>query len=292
MIDILKKVQNEDIDEEELVGNEIDESIDSDDDIEIDLHERIKDLDLNDADALWNVLTEDERNEFEAVVRGDVGSVLPQWEPWWMYKQEARLVEEVPSSGDDEHLKKCPCLKSVPKFTTITNVKPSPAISFNITNVVASYAFIMRYFNGEIDALETITHILDICQNLSSNTNFNELDTAIESVAQKCLQSELIETDEVSLEVMKHDTFLILKGPSPDNNAYYCKAALSHLLEIFDQAKSQLKTVTKENATKSEGIFSKKFPENMSYLPKLDIINLKFCFISQLAITASVCAEL
>ncbi|KPJ11644.1 Zinc finger HIT domain-containing protein 2 [Papilio machaon] len=117
MIDILKKVQNKDVDEEE---SETEESIDSDDDIEIDLHERIKDLDLNDADALWNALTEDEKNEFEAVVRGDVGSVLPQWKPWWMYNKEAKLVEEVSSSEVDEHLKKCPCLKSVPKFNTLT----------------------------------------------------------------------------------------------------------------------------------------------------------------------------
>lgn len=116
MIDILKRVQN-DVDEEDV---EIEESIDSDDDIPIDLHERIKNLDLNNAEVLWNALTEDEKNEFEAVVRGNVGSVLPQWEPWWMYNKDGKLVEEVESSEMDEHLKKCPCIKSVPKFNTLT----------------------------------------------------------------------------------------------------------------------------------------------------------------------------
>ncbi|CAH2052449.1 unnamed protein product, partial [Iphiclides podalirius] len=201
MLDILKKVQNEDVDGvptdrlEDI--DEDDEYVDSDDDTGIDLHERVKDLNLEDADAIWDVLTEDERNEFEALMQGEVGSILSQWIPWWTFNKETKLVEEVQQTNDiEEHLKKCPCLKIVPKFSSITNVKPATAIKFNISNVLASYAFIMRYFNGEVEPVEAVTHLLDICTNLSTNTNFNDLPTAVESVAQRCLQSELIETDE------------------------------------------------------------------------------------------------
>ncbi|CAG5047589.1 unnamed protein product [Parnassius apollo] len=284
MLDILKKVHTEDL--EDLPTNnslqsidQTEELIDSDDDTEIDLHERIKGLDLEDADAIWNALTEDERNEFEALIKGEISSILPQWQPWWIFSKESKLVEEVKALDVvEEHLKECPCLKPVPKFNSLTNVKPSPTIKFNIANVLASYAFIMRYFNGEIEPIEAVTLLFDICTNLSTNCNFDDYATAVESVAQKCLQSKFIETDDVSLDVMKHDTLLMMKGPSDQKNMYYCMAALSHIIEIFSQTKLLLKaSKTKETKTKlSKGTFSKKFPDhNRDYLPKLDIGNLK-----------------
>lgn len=60
---------NEDLGEEqfeEFMEN-IDE-VDSDDEIQVDLHERIKDINLNNPDEVWDALTEDERNDFEALL--------------------------------------------------------------------------------------------------------------------------------------------------------------------------------------------------------------------------------
>jgi hypothetical protein len=67
-------------------------------------------------------------------------------------------------------------------------VKPSPTIVFNIANVIASYAFAMRYFNGEVDPIEGTVYLLSICGNMNSNANYEDLVTAVETVAQKCLQ--------------------------------------------------------------------------------------------------------
>lgn len=78
-------------------------------------------------------------------------------------------------------------LLSYHKKILFQSVKPSPAISYNITNVLASYAFIMRYFNGEVDAVEATIYLLDICCNLSKNVNFDDAEIAIETVAQRCL---------------------------------------------------------------------------------------------------------
>lgn len=63
-----------------------------------------------------------------------------------------------------------------------------------MANVIASYAFTMRYFNGEIEPVETATYMLDICTNLNNNNNFEDPDLAIESVAQGCLQVSKIIT--------------------------------------------------------------------------------------------------
>lgn len=65
MIDILQRM-HEDLGEEPLM-EDMDE-VDSDDDIQVDLHERIKNINLNNADDVWNALTQDERNDFEALM--------------------------------------------------------------------------------------------------------------------------------------------------------------------------------------------------------------------------------
>lgn len=88
-------------------------------------------------------------------------------------------------------------------------------------------------------------------------------------------QSELIETDEASLEVMKDDVFQILKGPSKDKKAFYCKAALSHLHKIFSEAKTAGK-LSKNSKDNSD--FSRKFPEHTrEHLPNLDVSKVKKC---------------
>ncbi|XP_004929080.3 zinc finger HIT domain-containing protein 2 [Bombyx mori] len=274
MIEILKKMQNESNDNVDDLEN--DDHIDSDDYDEEDLHDRIKNLDINDADAIWSALTEDEKNEFEALIsQGDVGSILPQWEPWWTKRTKSKLVTEVCDDELDKNVDTCPQLKNVQKLTSLTKIAPSTTVKFNIINILSSYAFIMRYFNGEIDPVEAIVHLLSICGNLESNANYDDPAIALEAVAQKCLQNELVQTDKRSTEVMKHDTYLILQGPNDDKKSFYCKAALSHLFEIFTDAKSALKH-TKIAETKKKTEFSKKFPEQKIYhLPKLDVGKVK-----------------
>ncbi|XP_022831652.1 zinc finger HIT domain-containing protein 2 [Spodoptera litura] len=281
MVDILKRMQDDDnIDINDLIEyDDDDEPADSDDEEEDDLEKRIENINLDDADEIWNALTEDEKNEFEALInQGDVGSIMPQWEAWWMYRRDKKLVEDVDVKVDDEEaLKNCPALKAVPKFESLTAVKPSPAIKSNITNVLASYAFIMRYFNGEIEPGEATICLFNICDNLNSNTNFDDPAVALESVAQKCLQSELIQTDEASIAVMKKDTFLLIRGPSDDNEKYYCQAALSDLHHILNRAKT-LDKQKDQKTPKDKTVFSKKFPEHeKEHLPSLDVSKVKKC---------------
>lgn len=133
MIEILKRMHEQDIetgDNEELFH------LDSDDDEDIDLHERIKDLNLDDPNALWGVLTEDERNGFEALLNdGDVGSILPQWEPWWMYKKSLKKVEEV--GKEEKMLKNCPVLKEVLGMASLT---------VSIAGLIACLCYFHFYF--------------------------------------------------------------------------------------------------------------------------------------------------
>ncbi|XP_045522462.1 zinc finger HIT domain-containing protein 2 [Pieris brassicae] len=270
MIEILNRMQNEELEPEE-------EFLDSDDDNEIDLPTRLQNIKLDDADSLWSALTNDERNEFQSLLNGStVGDIVPHWEPWWMYRKEKKLVEDLQQPNNEENiLNKCPIIKVVPKFSTLTNVKPAPSIRVNIINVLAAYSFVMRYFNGEVEPVEAVVCILNICDSLNSNSNFEEPDLAVEAVTQKCLQSVLIETDEESLEIMRHDTFLLYQGPNEENSLFYTKSAISDLIDIFSNAKSKSKIKTE---ARSKGDFSRKFPEHdNSHLPSLDISKVKKC---------------
>lgn len=88
-------------------------------------------------------------------------------------------------------------------------------------------------------------------------------------------QSDLIETDEESLEIMRHDTFLLYQGPNDENPLHYTKSALSDLIKIFSDVKSKTKHKV---VPKRKGDFSRKFPEHdKSHLPSLDIIRVKKC---------------
>ena len=74
---------------------------------------------------------------------------------------------------------------------------------------------------------------------------------------------------------MKNDTFRILEGPSEENNIYYSKAAFSHLIQIFTDAKSLYK-IKNDKKVNSKGDFSRKFPEhNKNHLPIFDISKIK-----------------
>lgn len=62
--------------------------LDSDDESEgADLAERLAGIDLDNADQVWEQLSEEERRQFEELLQsGDVSEVVPTWEPWWLYK--------------------------------------------------------------------------------------------------------------------------------------------------------------------------------------------------------------
>lgn len=61
--------------------------LDSDDESDTDLAERLNGIDLDDADSVWDKLTDNERQEFEELLRkGDVTKIIIPWDPWWSFR--------------------------------------------------------------------------------------------------------------------------------------------------------------------------------------------------------------
>ncbi len=62
----------------------LDADSDDDDDFVLDLSERMQDVNLNDADEIWDRLTEEEKTRFNTVLKsGEIAKLIPDYEPWW-----------------------------------------------------------------------------------------------------------------------------------------------------------------------------------------------------------------
>lgn len=83
---------------------------------------RMKNIDLNDSDAVWSLLTEKERMEFKKkLFSGEVVELLPNWNPWWIEKPKFPTKEcDVPESMKIPPVKTTiPLLSSVMVISTI-----------------------------------------------------------------------------------------------------------------------------------------------------------------------------
>lgn len=87
MLDILSRAEEGNFEEAE------DEQLDSDDDEDPeDLSLRMADVNLDDCDAVWKNLTDNEKQEFRQLVNtGEFSHLLPPWVPWWRTEGNPRV---------------------------------------------------------------------------------------------------------------------------------------------------------------------------------------------------------
>jgi hypothetical protein len=236
MIDVLKKMQRE----EELENDSDEEGIDSDDD-ELDLADRVAGLDLDDADAIWNNLTETERKEFERLVEtGDIEKMVPKFEAWWEKKADEKFVIVV-GEGDKEFediMKACPEIDtSFPPLESDMCAKASPLIKFGLLNVLYAYAYGVRFYKGDHDAKSNIFAfvelILTLSDNLGKQANFASADEAVESAASNVNIHNNWTVSPKFTKNIKKDVFAIVRGPKKDQSSFYLKCALSDMKRIF-----------------------------------------------------------
>uniref|UniRef100_A0A1B0D971 Uncharacterized protein n=1 Tax=Phlebotomus papatasi TaxID=29031 RepID=A0A1B0D971_PHLPP len=256
MHEILKRMQDledpgDDIEEiiPPLDGSSGESDLDSDDDTpESDLAARLEGVDLNDPEAVWSKLTSTERQEFESIVHaGDISSLVPMYTPWWVENQE-KLVQEVqlPGTPATSHPE---ILSDIKPFRDISSKPPAPCVRHNLTNILASYAFSVKYFNGEFLAhpQEFSGFLVSICGNIKNNSNYASDALAVESVAHEA-RNEGVPVDKEDVLMMKEDVEMIQKGQGT-------LAALSDIHRILLAAKK----AKGEEKKSAKGPFSKRF---------------------------------
>ncbi|XP_023013558.2 zinc finger HIT domain-containing protein 2 [Leptinotarsa decemlineata] len=231
-------------------------NLDSDDDeIYLDIGDRLAGVDLDDAEQVWVKLTEDEKQEFVSFLKSeDVTKLIPPWQPWWLYYADTK-VEDM--SLKETYKNKCPVICDIKSFSQMKTKIPADCVKYNLINIIAAYAFTARYFNGEhFDfSKEAVSCMVNISLTLKSSQNFEDFETAVKSVEQECINSDWIVSDSENILTMRDDLEKIINGPKKSDSKYYLLCALSDILHLLEKA-------VKPTEASNSKVFTKQFPND------------------------------
>ncbi|CAH1401477.1 unnamed protein product [Nezara viridula] len=271
MMEILNRISNEDV--------TFDEELDSDDEESLpDLSERLAGIDINDSDKVWGKLSVSEQAAFKELVKtGDISSLIPAWEPWWLQRiNKPKLVELDKDFFSEAELKdiknKCPLhYKKIKLLSEITKIKPSHCVSFDLINILGSYSLTVRYYNGNhFDFPEEAAAIMHkLSKSLTYPQKFVSAEIALDAVGLEALTYNGIEVNEDDVKLMKTDVKRIMGGPSSNNSTYYMLSSLSDMCKLFSN-------ITCSESQAAKGKFSTIFfnPD-----PDIDLLKKNDCKI-------------
>lgn len=258
--DVMEMLQRlEQSDESGKDEEHYEEEMDSDDeeDDDIDLADRLMNVDLNDADSIWDKLTEAEKQEFKSIVyNGEINQIVKIVEPYWTLQVESKLVRPVDDSEDEIkaiHQKYPKTYDKIKDFSKISKVDPNKCIIFNLMNVLGAYTYTFRYYNGDLFdyAEEACNNIISISTNLNSNAIFESTDLAIQSIPMECMNSGLY-CDENTNDLILSDVKMIFQGPGTHTTDLLL-ATLSDLYNLLIFVKNKRKHGKAEEDQANEG---------------------------------------
>lgn len=259
-----------------------DGELDSDDEKpnDVELTKRLEGVNLDDANAVWSKLTDSERREFEQIVKSEeLTGILPEFHPWWENKVQKVLISEVDTSRDasisheySRHPTEHPeIFDSIPEFSQLSSKPPASCVAYNLINILAAYAATVRFFMGEhlTNSYEAVNYLMAICTNLSSNANFEDQASAIESIRLEAISGGL-SMDSEDVMRMKSDVDAIFEGPDPTEvTNVFALAMLSDLRQLLLSAKAQKKptgkpfvSVTIRSEHKEGSDFARRFADH------------------------------
>lgn len=233
--------------------NEPDQESESDDSAdEQDIADRLAGIDLDDSDAIWAKLSDQERREFEKLVQtGDIEKLIPEYQPWWNLTVQSKLVKELDEPDELEQFKsKCPPIPTeIPSLNQLTKAKPAECVRYNLVNVIFAYVYGVRYFMGDhiANAMAFIEAVLNISGNLCRNESFESADKALAAGSLQVTHHEHLAMSQDFSLLCKKDVFQVIQGPSANYSSYYLLSALGDLKQALKSGAKILKTSSKTN---------------------------------------------
>lgn len=244
------------------------DDLDSDDNASeegAELADRLAEVDLNNADAVWDRLTDEEKQEFKSIVyNGEIEKIVKNVEPWWALKLEVKMVSDVQAdeAKEGEILERCPKVRAdIKDFQDISTKTPAPCIVYNIANVIGAYTYIFRYYNGDHLSYEreAADNLISICENLRGNANFECIASVADSIMLNCHNWNLF-SDLNTKKAVLEDTKDIFDGPGDEKHfCSYLLSALSDILRLLKTAKHKRKRECSKDPLTSDGNKNKKF---------------------------------
>ncbi|XP_065323092.1 uncharacterized protein LOC135930238 [Gordionus sp. m RMFG-2023] len=196
-----------------------------------DLEERMKNINLDNYDQIWNCLTTKEKQHFEKILINNepwLTSLIPMWQPWWHKKISPKFVKNM-----EENINNLfdapysipflwsPTLQFIKRMETNIN-KASPLIINNMVNLIINYSYMTRLYNGchSECPLQAIQTFLSICPILCANINCQSISESVYLSLDQIIQAESLEIDKNLSKQLDHiqtknssaDSFKIIKS--------------------------------------------------------------------------------
>ena len=144
-------------------------------------------------------------------------------------------------------------LKNIPELSSLIKSKPaSDQMKYNLVNVLYSYVYICKYYNGCHYSFlsEAVDRLWKLSAVLYHTVNFPSLDAALRSALEACQQNkELFSSEQFSLSIID-DLLLLLKGNKTDKETSYIELALSDIHRLLAKAVKLGKDDSKTNPIK------------------------------------------
>ncbi|CAO3631409.1 unnamed protein product [Cunninghamella echinulata] len=185
---------------------------DDDDDKNNDLlktmEQRFGDMDITQTDAsvIWNMLSTQERHEFENLIKMENAwniLDLPDYEPWW-YNTLSKIKllddeEEEEEKGTSQT--DLPILpEAIPPLTALLKTTtPSPHLIYHLLHLLMTYAYLIRITMGDLadDIDYTMTNLYHLSSSLLFSTTTTTTTNMFHQVNDVCfnLRQQMIQMD-------------------------------------------------------------------------------------------------
>ncbi|TRY70810.1 hypothetical protein TCAL_01232, partial [Tigriopus californicus] len=216
---------------------------------EQDIADRLAGIDLDDSEAIWAHLSDQERLEFEKLVQtGDIQKLIPDFQPWWSLTVKSKLVQELDDPDELEQFQgRCPPLpEKIPPLRQLTQMAPASCVKYNLVNVIFAYVYGVRYFMDDhlANPLAFTEAVLNLSGNLAQNEAFESADKALAAASLQVTHHEHLAMSQDFTLLCKKDVFQIIQGPCPNYSWYYLLSALGDLKQALKLGAKALKTST------------------------------------------------
>ncbi|KAL6194013.1 PREDICTED: zinc finger HIT domain-containing protein 2 [Fragaria vesca subsp. vesca] len=161
MLDILKRFHSE-----EQVADCMDEDVDADSALSEETIQKV----LAGGEVSLDDLPAEEKKLFQrAVASGELSKMIKPWDPWWLKpsartisfsKEGTQLIQ--PLAREDEPMSSEDDLESslaseippgpetpLPPLSKLSSAKPSPFLAVHLVDIIYSYCFALRLYNGD-----------------------------------------------------------------------------------------------------------------------------------------------
>jgi len=222
---------------------------------ESDVIDKMENIDFNEDPKTEN-LTPQQLKEFQrAVASGSLSQYIETWEPWWINPTSPGIKVIDYDERNTQEWNKIPEISTelVPLNNLTKTTHLSPLLKFHLVDLLFSYTFVMRLFNGDpsVDLLEFSFTVLQVSAIMPSNSSLDSLELILQRCIENSLQPSIGNSVDYSVAILQ-DVSKIL------SEKRLILAALSDLYKLFLETSNKIYEVKKKKDKRKIDLATKK----------------------------------